>query len=481
MAKKHSGDRMPPHDPPHDKEQQQARRALDRLKTGSLERNIALTKLGFGAGSSIVAHSIRNIFRGEIDRDSANHDFYKRQAQVLADELGQLKGSVMKAGQMLSLYGQYFLPAEAVEVLATLQDDTPAVGWKYVAPVLDRELGADRLGELEIDTQPIAAASLGQAHRARRKSDGLELVIKVQYPGVADAIDSDIRTLSRLLVMSRLTPKGFDITPIFAELREMLYQEVDYGIERRFTEDFARRLAGDDRYVVPQVLERYSTARILTTSYESGVSARHASVGALPQERRDRLGSAFLDLFLTEFFGWGMVQTDPHFGNYRIRIEADGQDRIVLLDFGATRRFERRFVDPYTRILRGALDREPGRIERGAMQIGLMQEGFPRNVHEAFAAMCETIVEPFTDPAEGRVPARLLTPAQTYRWGASDLPMRVTQLGARNALSRYFRVPPREIVFLHRRLAGVFVMLAQLQAQIAARGPLLRAIDGLGL
>ncbi len=460
-------------------EEPTTRKDLQRLKTRPFERNLALTRLGFGAGSSIVAHSIRNIFRGEVSRDEANRDFYQQQAQVLADELGQLKGSVMKAGQMLSLYAQYFLPPEAVEVLSTLQDDTAAVDWKFVSPVLESMLGKDRLAELDIDERPLAAASLGQAHRARRKRDGLELVVKIQYPGVAESIDSDIKTLTRLFMLSRLTPKGLDVRPIFAELREMLQQEVDYVAERRFTEDFGKRLAKDSRFVVPQVLAEYSGARVLTTTFEAGVSGRHRSVQALSQARRDRLGENFMELFLTEFFDWGMVQTDPHFGNYRIRPDEHGRDRIVLLDFGATKHFDKRFIKSYARIVRGGIDRDGGLIERGATEIGLMQAKFPRSVLDAFDELCETIVEPFTDPKEGRIPERLLNAKNEYLWGRSDLPMRATQAGARNALSVYFRVPPREIVFLHRRLAGVFVMLAQLQTEFSARDLVLKALDGI--
>lgn len=445
---------------------------LAQLKTGALERNLALTKLGLGAGTKIVAHSVANLFRGEVSRSQSDREFYKRQAEILRDELGQLKGSVMKAGQMLSLYGQYFLPEEAVTVLSQLQDDTPAVHWRVVGPVLERALGRARMAELDIDHEPLAAASLGQAHRARRKKDGLELVVKIQYPGVADAIESDIKTLSRLITMTRLAPKGLDLNPIFAELREMLHREVDYAAERSFTESFAARLKDDPRFVVPRVLTEYSSDQVLTTTYEHGHHVKDAAVQSLSQERRSALGRAFVQVFVTELFKWNMVQTDPHFGNYRIRPEANGPDRIVLLDFGATRIFGRGFVDHYAHIVRGGVERDREQIVRGAIGIGLMDAAFPKSVLDAFCEMCEMITEPFAGNEPGRVPAHLLNARGEYKWGDSDLPMRAGQLAAKNAFSKHFRVPPREIVFLHRRLSGVFIMLATLRAEVDAR-PLL--------
>jgi predicted unusual protein kinase regulating ubiquinone biosynthesis (AarF/ABC1/UbiB family) len=463
-----------------------AKPTIRALKTRPLERNLALTRLGLGAGGKIAAHSLANIFRGSIARDQANRDFYQRQAQVLADELGRLKGSVMKAGQMLSLYGQYFLPEEAVAVLSGLQDDTPAVEWRVVAPVLERALGRARLRELEVEQRPLAAASLGQAHRARRKKDGLELVVKIQYPGVADAIESDIKTLSRLLLVTRLAPKGLDLDPIFNEVREMLHREVDYEHERHFTETFAQKVAADERltgrFVVPRVLGEYSADMVLTTTYEHGCSVRDARVRALPQARRSALGRSFLELFLAEFFRWGLVQSDPHFGNYRFRLGEDGAaDQVVLLDFGATRVFGRGFVENYARIVRGALTHDRQEIWGGARAIGLMDEKFPRSVLDAFAQMCELIVEPFADPESGAVPPQLKTPKGEYRWGESDLPMRASKVAAVNALSVHFRVPPREIVFLHRRLAGVFIMLATLGAELDARALLDHEISALTL
>lgn len=453
-----------------------AKPSISALKTRPLERSIALTRLGVGAGAKIVAHSLANIFRGEIARDTADRDFYRRQARVLADELGQLKGSVMKAGQMLSLYGQYFLPEEAVTVLSSLQDDTPPVAWKVVAPVLERALGRSRLRDLEIDETPIAAASLGQAHRARRRRDGAELCVKIQYPGVADSIESDLNTLSRLLIVTRLAPKGLDLVPVLNEVREMLHREVDYESERHFTENFAKRLAGDARFVVPRVFPEYCSDRVLTTSFEHGHHVRDAVVQELSLTRRNALGAAFLDLFLTEFFDWGMVQSDPHFGNYRIRPGAKAsEDRIVLLDFGATRVFGRGFIDNYTQIVHGALGGDREAIKRGALAIGLMRSGFPQPVFDAFAVMCEMIVEPFSD--HSGTPPALLNSRGEYRWGASDLPMRTSRIAAVNALSVHFQVPPREIVFLHRRLAGVFIMLATLGCEFNACGALQAAIQ----
>jgi len=444
---------------------------MSSLKTRPFERNLALTRMGMAAGARIGLHEFANLFRA---RDAGRERiFYVEQARRLADELGRLKGSVMKVGQMLSLYGQYFLPPEAVEVLAGLQDDTPPVEWRSLQPIIRRGLGR-ALGELEVDPEPLASASLGQVHRARRKADGAELVLKVQYPGVADAIDSDITTLARLIAVTRLAPRGLNLEPVYAEVKEMLHREVDYLAESEHTQRYAHLLGGDPRYVVPRVYEEYSSDQVLALSYEPGVTARDAAVRALSQERRDALAESALDLFLRELFEWGMVQTDPHFGNYKIRIGGQapnitgltrncGADAIVLLDFGATRLFGRGFVEGYREMLRGALAGDRAVTLAGAEAIGAMYPDFPEDVRRSFAELCELIVEPFR--------------GGSYDWGASDLPRRAGEKMARSAMTRYFRIPPREIVFLHRRLSGVFILLATLHARWDARPVLQRHLD----
>ncbi len=436
-------------------------RELTRLRTRPMERNWAMTRMGVATGMRAAGHVFGNLFRDEASRTEHDKAFFVDEARHFVREMGQLKGSVMKAGQMLSLYGQYFMPPEAVEILASLQDDTDHVGWSVVGPIVEQSLGPERLAELDIQRVPIAAASLGQAHEAVQKASGNKLCMKVRYPGVDEAIDSDIRTIARLLTLSRLVPRDLSLDPVFTEVREMLHREVDYIHERELLDRFVALLADDNRFVVPRPFPRYCSSDVLTMSFETGESLKSPRVRELGVERRTRLAEALLWLFLQEFFVWQLVQTDPHFGNYRVRLdEQGGQDQWVLLDFGATRRFPEKFVREYARIVRGALTGDREAVIQGAVGIGLMRAHFPEAVLDSFFQLTRLIVEPFADGA--------------YDWGASDLPARVSQTIARSALTRHFKIPPREIVFLHRRLAGVFITLAWLDVRFDGR-PLLEA------
>ncbi|MAZ09589.1 MULTISPECIES: AarF/ABC1/UbiB kinase family protein [unclassified Limnobacter] len=440
---------------------------MDRIKTGAFERNVALTRMGVGAGAKIASHTVRNFFRRGDSKDEANRNFYRAQAKELADELGRLKGSVMKAGQMLSLYGQYFLPEEAVEVLATLQDNTPAVSWSFVEPQLIDALGEKTIAKLDIQRKPIAAASLGQAHLATIKATGEQVVVKIQYPGVANAIDTDIRTLSRLISATRLAPKALDLTDVFNELRDMLVRECDYLQEREFTETFHDRLANNSRFIVPKVYPEFCAQRVLTTRYEPGYSVSSKEVQALSQSRRNALAKSFAELFVTEFFDWNLVQTDPHFGNYRVRIDSQGEnDQIVTLDFGATRPFDKSFVESYGRIVRGSLQADRREVAQGVLEIGLMDASTPQSFLEGFGDLTELIVEPFRKPFDPMVPDRLYTPGGAYRFGDTDLPARVGQTAALKMMSKHFKIPPQEIIFLHRRIGGVLVTLKTLRAEL---------------
>lgn len=161
-------------------------KSVSRIKTGSFERRLSLTRAGLFAGTRMASHMATNWFSNKETREQRHRAMLSSQARFLVDELGRLKGSVVKIGQVMALYGEHFLPPEEVtEALHTLEDQTTSLEWPAIERVLKAELGGEsRLSELDIDPEPIGAASLGQVHRAVRRSDGWSLCSKCSTPPV---------------------------------------------------------------------------------------------------------------------------------------------------------------------------------------------------------------------------------------------------------------------------------------------------------
>ncbi|MGC8121562.1 ABC1 kinase family protein [Marinobacter sp. VGCF2001] len=444
-------------------------KSVSRIKTGSFERRLSLTRAGLYAGTRMASHMATNWFSSKETREQRHRAMLSSQARFLVDELGRLKGSVVKIGQVMALYGEHFLPEEVTEALHTLEDQTTSLEWPAIERVLKEELGAGRLAELEVDPEPIGAASLGQVHRAVRRSDGLELVLKVQYPGVADAVDSDLNAVAHLLKVARLVSFGPEFNDWLEEVRVMMHREVDYRLEARTTEKFRQMLRHDLRFVVPRVLPEYSTDHIIASTYEHGHSVSSVAVRELPLDRRSALGQAALELFFRELFEWGEIQTDPNFGNYRIRIageqgEDPNTDRIVLLDFGAVQSYSSEFLQPVIQMIRASYEEDLAQVIEGGVKLRFMSKDWPPEVLEKFGKVCMSVLEPLAKD-RGQWPDYAVNSRGQYRWKQSDLPSRVAKQAARSAISRYFRVPPKEFVFLNRKLIGVYTFIAVLNSE----------------
>ena len=444
-------------------------KSVSRIKTGSFERRLSLTRAGLFAGTRMASHMATNWFSNKETREQRHRAMLSSQARFLVDELGRLKGSVVKIGQVMALYGEHFLPEEVTEALHTLEDQTTSLEWPAIERVLKAELGESRLSELDIDPEPIGAASLGQVHRAVRRSDGLELVLKVQYPGVADAVDSDLNAVAHLLKVARLVSFGPEFNDWLEEVREMMHREVDYRLEARTTEKFRQMLSHDPRFVVPRVLAEFSTDHIIASTYEHGHSVSSVAVRELPLERRSALGQAALELFFRELFEWGEIQTDPNFGNYRIRIagEQGGDsetDRIVLLDFGAVQSYSSGFLKPVIQMIRASYEEDLEQVVEGGIKLRFMSRDWPAEVLDKFGKVCMSVLEPLAKD-RSQWPDYAVNSHGQYRWKQSDLPSRVAKQAARSAISRYFRVPPKEFVFLNRKLIGVYTFIAVLHSE----------------
>ncbi|MDX1587940.1 MAG: AarF/ABC1/UbiB kinase family protein [Oleiphilaceae bacterium] len=452
------------------------RSTVDRIKTGSFERRLSLTRAGLFAGTRVAGHYATNWFGSKERREARRSDMLTRQAGLLVEELGKLKGSVVKIGQVMALYGEHFLPPEVTEALHTLEDQTCSLEWGAIRRTLVQEMGEKRLAELVVDEEPIGAASLGQVHRARRVEDGLEMVLKVQYPGVADAVDSDLNSVAQMLKIMRVVSFGADFDEWLEEVRAMMHREVDYQLEARTTESFRLKLQDDPRFVVPRVVDRYSSPHVIATTYESGYSVSSQPVQSLSLERRSALGVASLELFLSELFIWNEIQTDPNFGNYRIRLlEESGteRDQIVLLDFGAVQSYTDRFLDPVREMIRASYEQDLERVIEGGIALRFMERHWPDEILKRFGEVCMAVLEPLARKDNIDMPDGAMNGEGAYRWKQSDLPNRVARQATRSAISRYFRVPPKEFVFLNRKLVGVYTFIAVLGAEFDGE-PVLR-------
>jgi len=447
------------------KDKQKDKKYLARIKTGRWERQWSVTKAGVTAGSGAATQMLGSAFLSKDKRQHRNKKILSKQALYLANEFGKLKGSVVKVGQMMALYGEHILPAEVTDAFRTLEEHTTALSWDIIEDALQRELG-DKITEFDIDPVPIGAASLAQVHKAWHKPSDTWLCLKIQYPGIADSIDSDLKAVVNLLKLSRLLKAGEGLNEWLDEVRQLLHYEVDYRREAEMTMRFEQRLQHDSVFSVAKIYQDYCTETLLVMSYEEGFAVNNPEVMKLPQARRNRLGKAFLQLFIHEVFDWGELQTDPNFGNYRIQFDSSGagSDRIVLLDFGAVMEYDRKFLQIVKSMILAAYQDSYEQIRQGAIDLEMMQEHYPEQVHEDFAALCRLLLEPFVHKHEN-IPAHALNAEGEYCWANSQLPKRAAKHAASSAMSKYFAIPPKEFAFLSRKLLGVYSFIAVLQAE----------------
>ena len=442
-------------------------KSLHRLKTGAFSRRFELSKLGVRYGARAVRQSLWQRLAGDDDaalaKRTENIDFF-------VEELGRLKGSVVKIGQMMATYGDYMMPPEVAEALHKLEDNTPPMSWRAIQKVLLKELGEEALLALEIDEQPLAAASLGQVHRAVLRGTGEQLCIKVQYPGVEDTIDADFSAVMQLMKVSRLMPSTRNLDEWFGDIRLLLHKEVDYEQERRDLDFVRNALREDPRFVVPKSYSEFCTRRVLTMSYEQAASVNAPEVSELSQSRRNRLGSAVLELFLSELFEWRRMQTDPNFGNFRVRIDESGEDdKLLLLDFGAMRLLPDGFAGEFCDMLLAACQRNKSLFLERSISLGFMKSHFPQSVLDNFVDIGIDIAEPLR-PIDETVPARAINAEGQYWWRNSGLPQRIAKRAVAASISKYFALPPKDFLYVMRKLMGVYALIALLDAQFNADG-----------
>lgn len=367
----------------------------------------------------------------------------------VADQLAQMRGAAMKIGQLMSMDAGEVLPPELADILARLRDNAHQMPGAQLKQVLSRQWPENWLRSFaKFDVRPIAAASIGQVHRAQLK-DGRDLAIKVQYPGVAQSIDSDVANVGTLMRMSGMMPKGFELAPYLEEGRKQLHEETDYIRESQSLARFGALLADDPDFTVPALVPEWSGPEILAMTYLSGTPIEKTL--GLPQAERDRIAERLITLTLRELFEFGFMQTDPNFANYMYNAESG---KIVLLDFGATREITPEVATQYHKLMQAGLARDETALHEVCSDIGF----FGPDTKETHRAQVVAMIGMMFDAIEA-----------TALVDFSDTTLSQQLQDAGMALAEDGFVPPPlpiDVLLLQRKFGGVFLLANRLRAKV---------------
>ncbi|KIW72976.1 hypothetical protein PV04_01132 [Phialophora macrospora] len=384
----------------------------------------------------------------------------------LVAKLSKMRGAALKLGQMMSFQDSKLLPKPIHDVLQRVQDSADYMPASQRDAVIAADLGPSWREELfqQFDERPMAAASIGQVHGAVLQ-DGRRVAVKVQYPGVADSISSDLNNLSLLLSASRLLPKGLYLEKTIANARTELAWECDYLREADAAKRFRTLLADDqDVFTVPEIIDQASGKQVLTMERMEGIPVTR--VQNFTQEQRDWIGSQILRLCLREITEFKYMQTDPNWTNFLYNSKTN---KLELLDFGASREYPDRFIDLYVRTLMAASRKDRKACGDLSVQLGYLTGYESKAMFNAHIDSVMTLAEPFMD----------FSP-DVYDFQDQTITDRVRDL-IPVMLRERLAPPPEETYSLHRKLSGAFLLCARLGSRVRCKELFENALRKAGL
>lgn len=411
------------------------------------ERTTRILKM---AGSMASQEILKRVGTGRSENGAV---FNLAQAKTLVSELGHLKGAAMKFGQMLALEARDYLPEEICMILDQLQSNASFLEYKVIDQILVSELGDLSQDFSNFSKVPIAAASIGQVHTAALPG-GERVAIKVQYPHIFESIQSDVKLLSGVLkTVSTMMRKEVDLTGLIHEFSDIFQQESDYVKEAHFTKIYGQNARLVEGLDVPEVYQKYSTRKVLTLSLKEGLKlSEWIKTPEASANERTFYGKLILDLYTREFCEWGLVQTDPNLGNFLFQPR---ERKLVLLDFGATKAYDLRFRKLYSRLICSALEKDHQKMLKISEEMELIHPAESAEAKSVFKDLLFQSMNPII--------------SEQYDFSDTEYPEKMRKLTRELVKSLKYSPPPKDLIFLHRKLSGVFYILRQLKVNLPLR------------
>lgn len=387
-----------------------------------------------------------------ISKDDGALLLNERNVEILVNKLTQMRGAALKMGQMLSFQDSKLIDPRVSQILERVRDGAHSMPEKQLEQVMVKNLGKNWMTHYsEFDRKPMAAASIGQVHRARLASNHMEVVVKVQYPGVMSSIDSDLNNLAYLLKASRILPKGLFLENSIAAARKELKWECDYEREAAFAERFGSLLKNDSDFKVPMVFREASGPSVITLEYLHGIALGKQKYS---QATRNHIGYLLTKQCLREISEYHFMQTDPNWSNFLYNGKTK---KIELLDFGASIEYDEKFIKKYCRLLLAAAHRDREKCKKLSVELGYLNNHESAQMIDAHINSIFTLAEPFAFDAP-----------DVYDFGDQTITARVKQQ-IPVMLDLRLQPPPEETYSLHRRLSGHFLLCAKLGAKVRCK------------
>lgn len=380
------------------------------------------------------------------------------QAKIITESLSQLRGAAMKAGQLLSLDLEDYFPPEAIKILSQLQNSVAEMPEIDIRKILIQNLKPSLYQQItQLTVSPFAAASMGQVYKAQLQLEenhkSIPVVFKVLYPGLKDSVSSDVALLKRAMwAFCKMTGRDMNLDPLFKEIETVLKNEMDYEHEKTAYQKFHQLTSERNwpylKVKTPIVIPDFCSENFLCLTYEPGLSLKNWLDKNPSQLEREKLALTLLDLYLTEFFEWGFVQTDPNPANFIVQ-----NDSLVALDFGAAKYYDQSFRHQYVSLLKTIKSLDESAIVAEAIAFGLIDQ---RESKEAFAAFTELLklgVQPFLNDS-------------VFNFSDDHFLKENSRLSKELLSKLKFSPPPHQLLFLHRKLGGIYAILRKMQVQI---------------